>query len=517
MKSKYLSLLLGGALLFGATSCEDRLNIPQKGVLDYDSYYKTDAQAAEANVALYTQLKGLFGNYFFLKNLLSDDIWSGGSQRGDNASYEQINEYRFSSDHSFINSCWSSYYSMIYKANVILGHLDEDSQVKKQAIAEAKVFRAFAYFDLITLWGDVPLVDHELEASEYQMERTPKAQVWALVEQDLNEAINSGYLAEKSNVDDRTTWRVTKQFAQTMLGKAYLWQGKNAEAANQFNAVRKSGKYKLFEGNYGDMWTASNEFNSESMLESNTEDNTSNGSNFTFQHVMIHWRVDHMDWQPQAYAKFQTVGWGFCNPQKALYDAFVAEEGADGYRLNQSVKTYEQIKEEGLSVKPGDAIQNEGVFMWKYRFAAEDASLWIYPCRNYMWMRYAEVLLLGAEANLAAGNKAEALDCLNEIRRRAGETEKTDMTLEDVKIEKRLELCGEQVRFQDLLRWGEAEQYLKNQGAYCPRLLNDGSIIKDVYNTDANLFGFKKGKHELLPIPEQEMLLNPNMVQNPGW
>ena len=132
MKSKYLSLLLGGALLFGATSCEDRLDIPQKGVLDYDSYYQTDAQVTEANTALYIQLKGLFGNYFFLKNLLSDDIWSGGAQRGDNASYEQINEYRFGSDHSFINSCWSSYYQMIYKANVILGNVEDNSPIKKK-------------------------------------------------------------------------------------------------------------------------------------------------------------------------------------------------------------------------------------------------------------------------------------------------------------------------------------------------------------------------------------------------
>lgn len=516
MKSKYLSLLLGGVMLLGATSCEDRLDIPQKGVLDFDSYYQNDTQAKEANMALYIQMKGLFGNYFFLKNLLADDLWSGGAQRGDNAGYEQINEYRFGTDQGFINSCWTSYYQLIYKANVILGHLDSDTQVKKQAIAEAKVFRAFAYFDLVTLWGDVPKVDHELTSSEYQMERSPKAEIWALIEKDLTEAIGSGDLAEKTDVNDTQTWRITKQFAQTMLGKACLWQGKNAEAAQVLNAVINSKKYKLFEGNYGDQWTANNEYNCESMFESNIEDNTSNSSNFSFQPVMIHWRVDHMDFAPQAYAKFQAIGWGFCNPQKSLYDAFVAEEGVDGYRLNQSLKTTEQMAKEGLTVKKGDAIQNEGVFMWKYRFAKEDASFWIYPCRNYRWMRYAEVLLLAAEANLAAGDQTKAEDCLNQIRKRAGLADKHGITLADIKTEKRLELCGEQCRYQDLIRWGDAAATLKDQGAYCPRLLGDGTVVKDVFNPDPNLYGFKD-KHQLLPIPEQEILLNPNMKQNPGW
>lgn len=526
MKTKYLSLTICVLLAIIQTSCEDSLNIPQKGVLDYSFYYQTDEQAAAAADALYVQLKGTYYNYTMLKNALSDDVWAGGGGRNDNAELEGCNEFSFGSDQSFIRGVWESYYSLIYKANVILGHVKPESDIKNTAHAEAKFFRAFAYFDLISMWGEVPLVDHELTPDEYQMPKSPKEDLWALVEKDLTEAINSGYLAEKTEVNDKITWRITKQVAQTMLGKAYLWQEKYSEAATVLNEVRKSGKYALYQGNYEDILTHLAERNSESMLESNRILDMSNPwDEFGFFEVMNHWRMDNLEAATPEFYNFKDTGWGFMVPQKSLYDAFVAEEGVNGYRLNQTMKTYAQMNEFGVKLQKGKSIINEGIFLWKRRFSAAEAPITFWcSYNNFRWMRYAEVLLLAAEANLLAGNQSEADACLNEVRSRAKLPYKA-ATLEAIKLEKRLELCSEYTRYQDIIRWKDAENLMKNQGAKTPLLVNkansanepDNVVVQYVqYNTDANRYGFKT-RHYLLPIPATEMRLNPNMVQNEGW
>lgn len=526
MKNRYKYLLSGMLICMAMSSCEEKLDIPQKGVLDFSSYYQTDEQADAAANALYVQLKGSYYNYAMLKNALSDDVWAGGGGRNDNAELEGCNEYSFGSDQSFIRGVWESYYSIIYKANVILGHVNPESDIKNRAIAEAKFFRAFAYFDLISLWGEVPLVDHELSPTEYQMPKTSRDKLWALVEKDLTDAISSGYLAEKSDVNDNTTWRITKQLAQTMLGKAYLWQNKYEEAAEILNEVINSGKYALYQGPYEDLLTSIAEGNSESMLESNRVLDMNNPFNeFNFFEVMNHWRMDNLEAASPLFYEYKETGWGFNVPQKKLYDAFVAEEGVDGYRLNHTMKTYEQMTELGVKLQKGKTIINEGLFAWKRRYLATDAPITFWCSHNnHRWMRYAEVLLLAAEANYLAGNQSEADDCLNEVRERAGLPFKA-ATMEAIKLEKRLELCFEYTRYQDIIRWGDAEDLLKDQGSLTPMLVNKASSAEDPdnvvveyvrYNTDPARFGFKP-KHYLLPIPATELRLNPNMVQNDGW
>lgn len=525
MKTKYYSLLLSALFTLGTTSCEYKLDIPQKGVLDYSSYYRTDEQAQTAADALYIQLKGTYYNYTMLKSALSDDVWAGGGGRNDNAELEGCNEFSFGSDQGFIRGVWESYYSMVYKSNVILGHITPDSDIKKKVCAEAKFFRAFAYFDLISMWGEVPLVDHELTSSEYQMPKSSKADLWKLVETDLTEAINSGYLEEKKDVNDNTTWRITKQVAQTVLGKAYLWQEKYAEAADVLNEVRRSGKYSLYQGDYQNILTYLAEGSCESMLESNRILDMSNAwDEFGFFEVMNHWRMDNLEASSPAFSNYKETGWGFMVPQKSLYEAFVAEEGADGYRLNQTMKTYDQMTQLGVKLSKGKSIINEGYFLWKRRFSSSEAPITFWcSYNNFRWMRYAEVLLLAAEANFKAGNQSEADTCLSEVRTRAKLPAKV-ATLEAIKLEKRLELCCEYTRYQDIIRWKDAEPLLKTQGAKTPLLINkakagepDQVVVEyKQYNTDPNRYGFKN-RHYLLPIPATEMRLNPNMVQNEGW
>lgn len=508
--------LIAFSCILAFSSCSGLLDIDQHGVLNYNTYYQTDEQINSANVAMYLEVRGWEYNCMLCKNMLSDDFYAGGSMRGDNIDLEALNEFTFDTEESYIKNMFTTYYSLIYKANVILAHVDpENGAVAKRAIAEAKVFRAWAYFDLISMWGNPPLVDHELLPSEYNRPNGTTEELWGLVEKDLTEAIASASLSEKSSLADRGTWRVTKQFAQAVLGKAYLWQGKNAEAAEQFNAVVKSEKYKLFPGNYGDLHLGENKYYCESIFESNrTFDSNNTFGNFSLYYLMINWRMDKINYPSDT--PIMNTGWGFCVPTRNLYDEFVADEGAGGYRLNQTMKTYEQIQAElGMTIK--SAIINDGLFMWKMRVLSAErgyASDFVYNA-DALWMRYAEVLLCGAEASLASGDAATALDYINQIRSRAKLAPLPSVTLDDIKREKRLELCGEGQRFQDLLRWGEAAEKLAGNGKQFP-LLQAGGTVK--YQTTGNtVYGFKTGKHEYLPYPATETRLNSAIKQNPGY
>ena len=238
----------------------------------------------------------------------------------------------------------------------------------------------------------------------------------------------------------------------------------------------------------------------------------------TMTFIMQGWRTDRMTLTGEAQATIASGTYGFMNPRKSLYEAFVAMEGKDGYRLNSTIRTYGQMEQFGVSLNAGALLAgHEGYFNWKQRALKEDC---IYDASyfqalqyiNLRVMRYAEVLLLAAEAHVLGGNQGSALAYINEVRSRARLAPLSAVTLEDVKKEKRLELCMECVRYQDLVRWGDAEAAMGSQGKEIPAFKVDG-VTYPYTNT---LYGFKE-KHRLLPIPLKEMELNPNMVQNEGW
>ena len=526
MKTKHIIISLAAAVL-ALSSCNKLLDIPQKGVLNFETFYQTDEDAENAIASCYLQMRGLETNYLLGKNMLTDDFWAGGGGRNDNGDLEQLNEFTFGTDQGFLKGMFESYYQLIYRANVVLGHVKGDSEVMQRAVAEAKVFRAWAYFELITMWGNPPLVDHELEPSEYAKPNGTTEELWALVEKDLTEAIASGYLTEKANADDKT-WRVTKQFAQAVLGKAYLWQNKYEDSADILDEVIDSQLYRLYD-DYENIISFNSKQNCESMFESIRVDNPNNGyENFhTIFAVMVHYRTDKMTLNAPNGSGVSdglaSTGWGFLNPTKDLYDDFVKAEGPDGYRLNSTIKTYGQMKERGHSVNIGSTIISEGYFMWKWRVLEEQYGKYAqgmgFFCNinNPRWMRYGEVLLLASEANFMAGRQDKADKYYNEIRRRAHAAEKSGVSLDDIKLEKRVELCGESTRFQDLLRWGEAEAKMKNNGEKCPVMDSNGQVTYQKYNGDDHAkYGFKE-KHNRLPYPGVEIRLNRNIQQNPGW
>ena len=266
-KNIIYSLLLVVAALFAG--CESRLDIEKHGNMGgQDDFYQTDEQTEQAVASMYSSLKGLYYNWFFTKNVLSDDVWCGGGQRGDNTSLEQLNEYTYGTDNGMIQGVFSGLYGLIYQSNLVIEKVADDTPAKKRAIAEAKFFRAWANFELVTLWGTAPLVDHLLEPGEYRQGNSTPEALWAAVESDLNDAISMNALPSKKNKDDQETgMRVTQEVAKAYLGKAYLFQKKYQEAASALNEVVDSKKYDLFRGDYDMQFHAVNNNNCESMLE----------------------------------------------------------------------------------------------------------------------------------------------------------------------------------------------------------------------------------------------------------
>ena len=176
------------------------------------------------------------------------------------------------------------------------------------------------------------------------------------------------------------------------------------------------------------------------------------------------------------------------------------------------------MKDRGNVMISGKTMINEGYFAWKTRIRSGEIPAEGYgyaDINNVRWMRYSEVLLLAAEANLEAGNQSKADKYLNEVRTRAKLVSKSNVTLDDIISEKRLELCFECVRYQDLVRWGLASKYLGNQGENCPTIDSNGNVTYQSYNTEGK-YGYKD-RNALLPYPATEIELNNNIVQNPGW
>lgn len=527
MKTIYiyiLSLILG-LLLFN--SCEDLLDIPQQGVISIDNFYQTDQEAIEAITAVYSTWRDMAYNEFFLKNMLSDDIICGGGSRGDNNQMEQLNEYTYSAANTVVSGLFSSLYQLIYLSNLVIDHFEEDSDVKAQAIAEAKTARAWAYFELVTLWGPVPFSIHELSPSEYQQNNGDVNEIWAQIEKDLSEAANSNALPEKSSASDTSVGaHVTKHTALSFLGKAQLYQGKYEEAATTLKSVINSGKYELYT-DYENVLREVADFCSESIFEVNSLNDPENA--FTqgtlFLAPMIGWRTDHLtiDGFYTGDHNIYPSGWGFASPTQNLFDAFVLYDGVDSYRFKNSIRTYSDIGELGIQLNPGSNLYgNVGYFGWKHRYIGEETvenSFGLQASFNFRVMRYAEVLLMAAEACYQSDNKGDAVNYINQIRTRAKLEPLASVSIDDIKMEKRLELCCENVRYQDLLRWDEAETALANQGKDVPSFFgynDDGTYKVNIVYTNET-YGFKKGKHEYLPFPEHEINVNKNIIQNPGW
>lgn len=552
MNTKYLFSGVIAAALLG-TACTDELDVEKKGNLgDPSTYYtegteaETDAKAEAAIAMNYAQYNRIMPLMYADLDNLSDDIFTGGGSSGDYNDYQLINAYSFGSDNPNIKRDYQFLYTVIYNSNLVIEYVTKNEKmtpVKNQCIAEAYFFRGVAHMYLATLWGDAPVVNHVLAPSECAVANNTREEGFAQAISDLQQAVSMNALPKKGNKSD-VVKRVSQHAALAYLGKAQLYAGKYADAAKSLGEVVNSNVYDLepienYENLHQNRTADGPEVVFARYLDPTSTLPMSDWSDpqgvncYYDEHVMWSWRNDGFVWAPvygNPASKFGDMEPGYAHgiPRANLYESMEKWEKENGAanceRLHASMISYADMVANGL-VMDDKYVQFgcEGYWQWKRRFLTEEIigyygqggwNVWINS--QFRFMRYAEVLLMAAEAYLQSGNAGEAVKCLNVVRERAGETALGSCTMDQIKNEKRFELCMEAVRFIDLVRWGDAASVLKEQGKQVPSFNGTTGEIKRDAAVHSGA-GFVEGKHNLLPIPATEILVNPNIKQNPGW
>lgn len=489
MKQFLSKIILSGALVFAAASCnEDFLQKEPLNILTDESFFQTPEQAIEATNAVYNMLRRwevhVF-SYVGMTDLVSDDADKGSTPTDANFLLE-IDNLTYNAGNLAPNTVWNGYYRGIYRANTAIERLpavEMDEALKNRLIAECRLLRAYYYFNMVRWFGDLPLITKPLTPSEFDQPRKPQAEVYAQIIADLEAA--AATLPETYPAAE--LGRVTKGAANGLLAKVYLTLGDFQKAEQYAVAVINSGKYALYP-NYGKLFTPEGENSSESVFEVQvTSDALGLGSS---QYNQV-----------QGVRGVPNLGWGFNRPSDNLIAAF---EGSDPRREATILYVGEVTPDGTAIVEDSPEVINERYNQkaWTPLPVNGDNGR---GGGNIRILRYADVLLMAAEAMNENGKPQDALTLINQVRARARGanpfilpnvtiTDK-DQLRQRIWQERRVELAMEQHRWFDLKRQGRLASVMQGVGK-----------------------PFVAGKHELFPIPQEEIdLSNGLLTQNPMY
>lgn len=550
----FLSVVCAASILSG---CENRLDIEQKGVISADDFYKTDADAENALNNLYQcfclHIAGNEGIYVampVLFNEAGDDMLAAGNMYGDNDFGAQINEFRYDSQNDVIKNTYSGLYAVVYDSNLILDKIADDTQVKKRVRAEARALRAWAHLMLAIGWNCPPLVDHILpgdaKPTNYEGGHDGLLE-W--VAQEAEAAVAD--LDERVNPTDKVgASKVTKGFALTVAGKAHLFRGDYAQAKADLKQVINSGKYELVPADrWPNLFHASGDLCEEMIFQANCLDNANVGDwankiqRTSWMWIQFwNWRTDKLASKPSFIGP---DGWGGHSIRKDFAEKMLANDG-DSPRRKATFMTGDEFlyemdwNGEGVGTVPDSRAEREtspligikasdglygfdGYFAHKIVAWPEDNEKGWYGFKNLTIFRYAEVLLMYAEA-CAMTNDNDGLKYLNDIQNRAGSAHiSTTLNMTEVKNEKMFEMWIEGVRFPDMVRWGETDGVVNNgkdipstYDAYFTKGEAKHRLYVEKSNPNVGQTGFVKGKHEYFAYPYDVVSRNPNLIQNPS-
>ena len=453
MNYKIKNILVVVVTVFSLISCDDYLEITPEGQQNTESYFNTSQDYQDALVGVYDLLNTTALNNI-LGEIASDNTLCGGENPTDVLDWQQIDDMIHTPDNGALRNIWQWMYAGISRANYIVEFKDKiDFTGKDQILAENLFLRSYYYFELVKFFGDVPMYTNgRISITETQtIEKSTKAEVYAQIESDLVSAINSlpWQQAQKG--------RATKGAAWALLGKIYLFQSKYNDAANAFNKVIASNQYQLVT-NFSTIFINSNENNVESVFEVQYS-GTQEGASFDcFQCLEGNFAVGYMgprfrsgDFTPYA------SGFSFNVPVQELVDAF---ETGDT-RKDATIFNIDAFVATRPDVVYNTGSEHTGYFNKKYIPYANDNVIPdqnINRSNNYRAIRYADILLMAAEANLqATTQKNNPQVLLDLVRDRAfGDTShRITATLDNVLKERKLELAGEGHRFFDQVRTGK--------------------------------------------------------------
>ncbi|UII77220.1 RagB/SusD family nutrient uptake outer membrane protein [Flagellimonas sp. HMM57] len=413
-------------------------------------------------------------SFLGLTEIISDNADKGSAPTDTGADKDQLDGLTHTTSSVSIRAMWTTWYKTIGRAALAIEFAEEfedpiDEGLRARLIAECKFLRALNYFWLVRSFGDVPLQHIDL------IDRVPVSEVYAYIEQDLNEAMAD--LPLKSEYAPQDLGRATRGAAQTLLSKVYLYQEKWQGAADMANTVINSGEYDL-EPDYATVWRATTENGIESIFELQ-------GRGEIIAHGIQQYSSTQGARGPDGF------GWGFNTPSEDLLNAF-NDEG-DDIRRDATIIFAGETLFDGRVINPG--VENPRYNEKAYSSAnAGQAD----GDKNIRILRFAEILLIRAEALNELGQSSDALGPLNQVRNRVSlpNVNTTDQSTLRLAIwkERRLELAMEHDRWYDLLRQGRAAEVMTAHGK-----------------------PFEVGKHELYPIPNDQLIQTPEMTQNPGW
>lgn len=428
--------LLTAALLGLLSGCRDSfIDLVPPSSPSVPQLYQTDADFRGALTGVYDGFQGPYLNYWNFGELRSDNTdhrWTAFEQQ------QRIDQFRTENNDGILNTTWSQYYVIITRANLLLERIAGANATavpnKVRYEAEAKFLRALAYFDLVRIWGAVPLLTQPLSIQQaYQSQRTPVEQVYAAIVKDLQEA-EPALPARFTGAD---AGRATQGAARSLLGKVYVYQKDWTRAEAKLKEVVDAGTYQLL-ANFNDVFSAANERHAEYIFDIEYEEGVGEGSDFPTRFIPNHAPLR------ATYGLAGTSG-ETNSPTDELIALFTP---TDRRRAITIQTTYMDGTAERRANHPYTLK-----FMAPMR-AAGDSRV------NWKVIRFADVVLLYAEALNEAGKPAQALVELNKIRRRAGVAEYSALaqaqTRDAIELERRLELAVEGHRWFDLVRTGKA-------------------------------------------------------------
>lgn len=493
---KYKLLLPVAMLLLASNACQkDFLDRKPLGDATYDTFFENADQATYAVNAVYQQFRQwdcIAFPWIGLTDIISDDA-DKGSTPTDALYMLEIDDFTFNATNSNFSGVWRGYYNAIARANLgilKIPDVDMDETLKKRLIGECKLLRAYSYYLLVQWFGEIPIITEPLGGDAYyNQERKPVQEVYALIERDLLDAIDG--LPERSKYAVKDLGRGTKGAAKGILAKLYMLKKDFVNAEKYCLEIIDSKEYSLL-NRYADNFLPVGENSAESVFEINAaalppiDGVTGPGAT---PYNMI-----------QGVRGIPNLGWGFNRPSDNLVSSY---ENGDPRREATVIYVNEVLPDGTTQVQDNPEIVNE-----RYNQKAwvpAHTGLQDNGPGNIRILRYADILLLAAEALNENGKPTEALTYLNQVRKRARGTNNfilPDVTVTDqsqlrerIYKERRVELAMEQHRWFDLLRWGRAEQVMKAVGK-----------------------NFVAGKHELLPIPQTEIDLTGGAIrQNQGY
>ena len=592
MKKIVYSVLAIAALFITASCDQSRLDIPQKGVDAYETFYQTDEDAEAALAAAYarfaTRITGqdgssIYTDYKAALNNCGDDMYAAGSNYGDNDFMAQLDEFRLDSGNQVVDHFYKNLFQVNYACNLVIDNFKDGlpdggpTATTKRCVAEARVMRAYIYFLLTSLWNTPPMIDHVIsDGLPYNSDRDPDNPMshedlyrWVVNEceaaiPDLDE--------RKSTADKDGAVKVTKGFAWALEGKTLLFLKDYAGSKTALKKVIDSGKYALVPGEkYWQNFHAEGDANEEKIFELNIEYNSGIGAwggiiqRSTWMEANIwSWRSDHFVAGSAPHSKYVggADGWGGLGVPQWFGDEFFANDGhsprfdATFVRISDAVYTWNYGSDEVAAMTPEERMTSTKVGIADVKDGLYGQSFWL-PLKqlirstdtasygnnvrmnNGMIMRYAEVLLLYAEACLQSGDAGQATWAVNQIRTRAGLSALANVDMNTLKKEKSYELWLEGSRWLDILRWGDLDR-VKQAGQDVPKLFDklyrapqaSDVNVKWENGSESNSRFYTTSTHEAIdsgakvgytdrnaffPYPTSVMDKNPNMVQNPGW